>query len=619
MSFAFGSFFTKKVNSVEVKIVCIDPQKTLQTINLNLSDNLSKVRQRLEEKDIMNPTLSFVEFSENDNNEFTEITFENEEDKRLSEIVRKIEEVRILTLTTCSKFKKINWKILNKLRKLDYGCTMTFDGIKKADKRAFEMKSCELKEFGNEECKPGEFRSKSIEDLMKNKNLFFNADFNDDVNVKYFVNLGIEMSNGTSNNCPGQSVGHYSNYSYNFMKYGKASLELNFENLKANPEFIKVVENAISSKKPGEQFKQIIKDFGQFIPTEIILGGRFHHDESTNRYTEIIGGEKLNDIKDFHIGNWISSLDNYKNWDCIEFRNPISIFQLLPKDLHERIIRSVGTKIHCSIIENCDFTLEDFKKPIRFKLDKIPNEVKKIIKKKDIDCKIFATVTDTKKSKYDFFTCQVLCPSDGSLPSLIIHRVKNEFKLFEKKRECKLKIGLMVIGYYEDFEFDFNTRLDILHYDFDSSDTGNLIKYDSQVPICLGIPVLSEYPKNESLIIGYYYHIQEEKDKNNEIKTRAFAYCLKNNCTVNLPKFTFYTLKITNYHNQRACNTITLTKREYINLGTKFPNFVSIYSTEQTNCIFLKQRNGQIKIKNIGNDETNLPVKFACFDPYTVI
>ncbi|PKB95539.1 hypothetical protein RhiirA5_507270, partial [Rhizophagus irregularis] len=136
----------------------------------------------------------------------------------------------------------------------------------------------------------------------------------------------------------------------------------------------------------------------------------------------------------------------------------------------------------------------------------------------------------------------------------------------------------------------------------------------SKVPICLGTPVLSEYPRNESLIIGYYYHVQEE---NNKIKACTFAYCLKDRLLVNLPKFTFYTLIITNYHTISACDTITL-KKEHNSFKTVSPKpkFVSIYSTEQTNCLFLKQRNGQVKIKKIGSDKTKPLVKCAIFDPY---
>ncbi|PKK63954.1 hypothetical protein RhiirC2_854660 [Rhizophagus irregularis] len=646
MSFGFGGIFNKTANNVGITVEYID-QKTLQPpqfIHLNLSENLSKIRQRLNERDIINSTLSFVrKFG---NSKFAEIAFEEEENISLNEIVRKSEGARILSLTTCSKF---NWKVLNQLRKLDYGCTMTSDGIRKADKRAFEMKDCIFEEIGNEECKAGEFNCSSCEEEMMDKNLFFNAD----INVKYFVKLGIGKSFKTSDNKSSQVK---TDYSYNFIKYGKALLKLNFEHLEATQEFIEAVKKAISSEDPAEQFKQIFKGFGQFIPTEVILGGRVHFDdfaksvqlsteksgeisgklsiedlkikmgkksthlkEKSNdynyKYTKIIGGEQPDDIKNLDIGNWVGSLNNYRCWDCIEFRNPISIFQFLPKDLHERIIKSVGMTIHYSTIETCDLVLKEYRKPIQFKLE-IPTDIRKILKNKDVDCKIFATVAEITKSKNDFFTCQVLCPLDGRLPSLIIHRVQNPFKLF-KKRECKLNIGWMVIGYYRDFNFDFSTRLKVQKNDFNApADTDNLIEYDSKVPICLGTPVLSEYPKHESLIIGHYYYVQEE---NNKIKACTFAYCLEERrLLVNLPKFTFYTLIITNYHAMSACDTITLRKKEYSNFNSEFPKFVSIYSTEQTNCLFLKQRNGQVKIKKIGSDKTKPSVTCAIFDPFYI-
>ncbi|CAB4414885.1 unnamed protein product [Rhizophagus irregularis] len=643
----FGVIFNKTANNVGITVEYMD-QKTLQLpqfIQLNLSENLSKIRQRLNDRGIINSTLSFVRKYDG-NSRFAEIAFEEEENISLNEIVRKSEDARILSLTTCSKF---NWKVLNQLRKLDYGCTMTSDGIKKADKRAFEMKDCIFEEIGNEECKAGEFNSSSCEEEMMDKNLFFNAD----INVKYFVKSGIGQSFKTSDNKSSQVK---TDYSYNFIKYGKALLKLNFEHLEPTQEFIEVVEKALSSKDPAEQFKQIVKDFGQFIPTEVILGGRVHFDdfaksvqlsteksgeisgklsiddlkikmgkrsthlkEKSNdysyKYTKIIGGEQPDDIKNLDIGNWVGSLNNYRCWYCIEFRNPISIFQFLPKDLHERIIKSVGITIHHSTIETCDLVLEEYKKPIQFRLE-IPTDIKKIIKNKDVDCKILATVTDITESKNDFFTCQVLFPSDGRLPSLIIHRVQNPFKLF-KKRECKLHIGWMVIGYYRDFNFDFNTRLKVQKNDFNApANTDNLIEYDSKVPICLGTPVLSEYPKHESLIIGHYYYVQEE---NNKIKACTFAYCLEERrLLVNLPKFTFYTLIITNYHAMSACDTITLRKKEYSNFNSESPKFVSIYSTEQTNCLFLKQRNGQVKIKKIGSDKTKPLVTCAIFDPFYI-
>ncbi|PKB97074.1 hypothetical protein RhiirA5_433766, partial [Rhizophagus irregularis] len=350
MSINLGGLFSKNDKNITLKI--INSQKSAYEVHLNLYDNLLEVRQYLEKHDIIDDTLSFVRnYSENNdsNIEFSEIPVKFEKKFRLHQIVRKSEDVYILYMMACSKI----WKFINDLRKLDYGCTMTSNGIKKASKRAFEAKNCKL-EIGNGKCEEGKFKSESSEDLMMDKNLFFNAD----INVEYFVKLGIGMSIGASKNKESRVE---TNYSYRFTKYGKASLKL--EHLEATPEFIKVVENAIESGDP-EEFKQIIEDYGQFIPTEVILGGRVHYDDfaesvkhsagnsnkiigkmniqilkakigkaSTTsqgrsnscsyKYTKVIGGKQPENIGNLNRGDWVSSLDNYEYWDCIEFRNPI--------------------------------------------------------------------------------------------------------------------------------------------------------------------------------------------------------------------------------------------------------------------------------------------------------
>ncbi|RGB40054.1 hypothetical protein C1646_430226 [Rhizophagus diaphanus] len=206
---------------------------------------------------------------------------------------------------------------------------MTSNGIKRADKRAFEMKNCIL-EIVNKECETGVFISESSEDLMMDKNLFFNSD----INIQYFIKLGIGASIRTSKS---KEFCVETNYFYRFTKYGKASLKLKYEHLEATQEFIEVVEKAINSKDPAEQFKQILKDFGQFIPTEVILGGRIHYDDfaglvnqsiedlkikmrktstrlkekSSYKYTKIIGGVQPDDIENLDIRNWVGSLKNY--------------------------------------------------------------------------------------------------------------------------------------------------------------------------------------------------------------------------------------------------------------------------------------------------------------------
>src|SRR5205809_5741276 len=88
-----------------------------------------------------------------------------------------------------------------------------------------------------------------------------------------------------------------------------------------------------------------------------------------------------------------------------------------------------------------------------FKLN-IPGNILEILQNKDADCNIFATVID-KKGK-DIFSCQIIWPSNKD-PRLIIHCIQKKFR----KRECKLKVKWIVVGY--DLKFDFN------HSDFNAA------------------------------------------------------------------------------------------------------------------------------------------------------
>uniref|UniRef100_U9TPX3 MACPF domain-containing protein n=1 Tax=Rhizophagus irregularis (strain DAOM 181602 / DAOM 197198 / MUCL 43194) TaxID=747089 RepID=U9TPX3_RHIID len=288
---------------VIVKTIGDPTDPTPKFIRLNLSDNLLSIRKKLEKDCIINDTLSF---SKKLDHEFAEIIHEDK--FRLYDIIYKIESENILYLKHCSI---PNWEYLNTLHKLDYGCIMTFDGIEKPKNRAFVMKNCELINSSMGYIKDSvEF--KSIEERIKIINLFFHTN---DISVNNFIKLGM-------------SIGSLKNE------------KLNFES---------------ESENPSEEFKQITKEYGQFIPGKVILGGRvlfgknitsgyltisnYLKGKSTSykyNYTKIIGG-KQPDNENFDEIAWFKTLKDYRNWEPIEFHNPVSIFQLLPIDLRRRI------------------------------------------------------------------------------------------------------------------------------------------------------------------------------------------------------------------------------------------------------------------------------------------
>src|SRR5581483_10157609 len=136
------------------------------------------------------------------------------------------------------------------------------------------------------------------------------------------------------------------------------------------------------------------------------------------------------------------------------------------------------------------------------------------------------------------FNCQVLWPP-GKRPSLIIHCIKNKINNNNNiKRDCKLKIGWMIIGYdgYDtESNFilpDFNVRLKVIKNDFNLSNNPTMfktfhVKNNSLMrkPICIGIPVLNNLDySNDSIIIGHNFFNAKE-DSN--IGVNTFSYNLR--------------------------------------------------------------------------------------------
>jgi hypothetical protein len=614
-------------------IVKIDDPPLQALVHLNVNDNLSNIREELKKDSNveMNYALSFAK---KETNGLSEIGLD-EKSVRLDDIL----DGNILHLV---KSSECNWKFLNDKFHLEYGLSITSVGYKKAKKKAFiikDWKDCKMTNLGAKGCQKGTFES--------NSNEYWGMEFTEDL-----VNLGVSV--GKSQNKNGNVE---MNTTYSYREIGKVSLEF-VTYLEPTPEFINVVEGAIKSGDPNE-FKQIIKEYGQFIPVEVILGGRVvyferiqtskilseenNHEGTLNvgdhqaldigignrseylsgnsnyckrGVTILIGGEQPDSLEYFDETAWIRSLKDFRNWDCIKFKNLISIFQLLPydsRDFHGRIFSLMGKKIHYSRIEDFTYNLEERGKPKVFKLN-IPTNISKIVQDKKADCNIFATVLDTDEND-DFFNYQIYRPPKGN-PCVIIHCIQNKFK----KRECRLRIGWMIVGYHTDFNTifaDSNIQLKVLKDDFyaskQSMDYKKLLNFEynsliEKIP-CFGIPVLSKLDSsNESIVIGHHFFNIKEWNK---IGLYAFSYCFKHNHYVNLPNFSFYTLIISKYSNP-DCGISSFTNNNSLNIDmknlfkSKFNKsdslknrkikYISLHSSGENNCgpIFLKQKSGKI-------------------------
>ncbi|RIA95377.1 hypothetical protein C1645_488884 [Glomus cerebriforme] len=631
-------------SNVMVFIKIID-LKSLKYCPLNLKSHLPDIRKELEKHKIINDILTFSK--KGNGEEFAEIMRETEEKFQLKDIVEVInkEDSKNYYLYLM-KNSSPNWIILNDKCKLDYGRTMSFDGIKKADKKAFTMKDCELTKIGSEGYKKDRLEFESKEDYMKKRNLFINVD---DISVKNFVKFGLSI--GISQN---ENFKEEINKTYQYTEIGKVSLKFSKENLKPTTGFINAVNNAIQSENPSE-FREITEKYGQFIPTEIILGGRVYFkdtqvlsENSTNKTKEgtmkinigpsnaiivnnssnskkksnyyssdcmrILGGTHPDD-KNFHEKVWIESLKDYQNWDCIEYKNPISIFQLLPDELYKKSYKSFGKRILYTSTEDCDYDLHEAGMCRIFELNKIPPHISKIIQSKDVDCDIFASVIDTKNSKNVFFNCQIFRASEPEeKPCIIIHGIQKEFK----QCKYKLSIKIIVVGYDTDFLSNFSVELIKKEYIPQSQEFGSMILQDvrcrlieQNIPF-FGIPIISNLNSSNnsenSLIIGHNF-----RKLDNNLKIDVFSYCSKTNCYVKLPRITFCTLIILNNHTSSTYELLPFEfsrinifrKKPFINLNSKGftskPKCISLCLSrdDDYNPIFFNQKSTQIKVKYV--------------------
>ncbi|GES95312.1 hypothetical protein GLOIN_2v1594955 [Rhizophagus clarus] len=588
-------------SNVTVKILSLPNYSSSNinySLNLNHKDNLSSIREKLKESSnvTMSNTLSFANSSK------AEIAREDEEKIMFKEIID-VENNTLYLIKPDYKF------LINKLN-LEYGHTKSLD---KANKKAFIIKDYDITEITDEhkftriDLKKCQFMKKDI-----------------------FLFTDIDSNKITSNNS-----------TCTVIEYSKVSLKFRTE---PDPEFVKAVEDAIESKDL-RRLKKITEEFGNFIPKEeVILGARAYFvdvntgDSSKNyaRYTnlKLFGGKKFIS-KDFNESEWVSSLNEFRNWDCIKIKNPISIFYLLPEYLRRKILSLVGRKILYLSAESYEYKLIKLGSHNILELKNIPKDILEILRDKVADCSIFATVVDKNIVNDDIFNCQVLWPPNQD-PKLIIHCIQKKFR----ECKCKLKVMLMIIGYDINFDFgrsDFNIQFKVERHDYNASNNQTqkyLLESDSS--ICFGIPVLRKFDdSNSSLVIGHNFY-NTRNDENERTGLYTFSYCLKKNHFVYLPNFTFYTFTILNYSSNHSGMSSLKHSKFVRNIMTKRdslrPKFISLYSTKENNCgpIFLKQKtselNGvQIKYPKIVNCRDNNCIckkkilkdefKYAYFDP----
>ncbi|RGB33723.1 hypothetical protein C1646_743182 [Rhizophagus diaphanus] len=620
---------TNKKDMIFTEIIA-DSSRKKKMKKLNLESKLFDIRKEL--KKSIND-MNILLFARKLDDDFAEIDREDEDDMRLNEIIFEDSENKFLYLL---KNSSPSWNYLNEKRKLDHGRIMSFDGNKEANNRAFKLKDCEFNLIGSEGYKCDQLEFNSEDDWMKKKNLFFGID----INVQNFIGFGLSIGKSKNENFKDEI-----NSTYKYTEIGKATLKFSKENLELTDNFKNDVKHAIESKEP-RQFSEIIEKYGHFIPTEIILGGRVYFkcvksssERSTSESKEgsvnvnigssnaKMGGnsDKSNKKSNFHSSDrvrllggkhpvgenfdekaWIESLEDYQTWDCIEFKNPVSIFKLLSDDFYKDVFKSIGKRIlHTTNIEEQYYYLNDPRRYRTIELSNIPRNISDIILNKEADCDIFAAVVDTdENSKEVFFNCQIL-KKQNTKPSIIIHGIQKKFQ----QCTCKLNVRIMIVGYDVDFNCILsNVNVKLISTTYNSNQPSMVLPFEDELITTntpfLGIPVLENLNYlNSSIAIGYNFH--KLYDKHNELNIEIFPYCLKTKRYVNLPKFTFCTIIIRDCPD-KAYKLIKLDhSQKELDISKHFhdlnPKYISLYLSDVASYlpVFMNQKSKKVYLEHI--------------------
>ncbi|CAB4495774.1 hypothetical protein RhiirA5_374551 [Rhizophagus irregularis] len=597
-------------------------------IKLKITDKLSEIRKQLTYNSIirMDSTLLFLDGDREDSNV---ITPDSESERDLKDIIITDSNMEnTVYLKNCEFPDPEHFK---PTLKLEYGRTLTpiNTEIKIADKKAFTIKDIKpVKPNVTISYETVKFNSKNT--WEKKITMFLNAE----AELMNFGSLGLSSTN-TRNKCKEIEK----NFSFSYAKISK--LHLKFEGLEPTEEFIDEVKEAVESKD-REKLRKINKKYGQFAPTEVTLGGIVYYVNERN--SNISSEQKINDVSPtigipvipavelsveigFGIDNsisestslewkyssciggldsfdkkeWIKSLSDCKHWDCIEFREPIHIFQLLDDNLREKVNKILGKKILYHDIISFSRQLEYGEREI---VDlPLRGKICETIKKKEADCSIFATIVGDEKN--DFYNCQIYHPRKGNeKPKLIIHCYQ------KNQKRHNLKIGFMIIGYGFDFPNDENnenddTRLEVHYEDYQNLNDQELTRFSFEQNTFFGIPVLNELnDSDKSILIGHYF-----LKKESTIEANVFSYNLKENKYVKLPRSFRFQVLVSGI--SKTYESIQfkerfmrfMRQRRYIDIESikNVKNiekilYISVYSA---NCgpVFLKQKNNEIKLK----------------------
>ncbi|CAG8808907.1 32622_t:CDS:2, partial [Gigaspora margarita] len=227
-----------------------------------------------------------------------------------------------------------------------------------------------------------------------------------------------------------------------------AKISIREQSIELTSEFQNEVQKAIESQN-SQDINIVITEFGQFIPTtarECGQGIEVQNNFGSCSKSESIMQQKISTIfggdkKKMYEGKeaeWKFSLQDFRSWEPIEFRKPVSIFEFLEEDLKKKIREIIGKGIIYSNFQDYEFKFNNLRNIVSLEM---AGDVQKIFSNPDIDSQVFATIFNTDKNN-DVFAYILYTPELYDVPKIIVNCIQSNN---EQQRVCQIKIGWILL------------------------------------------------------------------------------------------------------------------------------------------------------------------------------
>nr|CAG8440533.1 11067_t:CDS:2 [Entrophospora candida] len=457
--------FIKKIKNDESTNVSFQSEKKKKAYKLPLNMKLDEVRLFLSQR--LDYNFSFIL------PEHGEIEIDEEYEYTLEKIINKND--KNINLIELCKTNRPNWSKL--IKSCEYGFNIIADkGAERASKKAIVITDSKNKKDRHPERYKETKRCDNELDNLCQRNTAFDCKIS---SILPWLSFCIGLTSKSSIEFKKKSA---TATSYSIIKSEHASIEFTELDYYLTTEFVNDVESAIDPnlklRVQLEKLKKIIEDYGQFISKKNIFGGKIvsqltseanqesssstfngksnmsyssitdfgisgsrtksgNDNTSSNEarsYERIIGGGG-DYLFDDNISGWYEALSDPDKWEIVEYKEVIPIFEILPDDLKDQVLKCLGQRI--LDVKTCKIVYDTKEKAhVHILEHDIPN----------IDeCQIFSTIMEENESAKNSFSSRIEY-LDKNSPVIVIHKI-NEDKDKSSYNRHDLKISYIIVGY----------------------------------------------------------------------------------------------------------------------------------------------------------------------------